>query len=91
MQIIPMYRYTRPDGGVSVSPVKPDTEYAASYRIVADEGKMVTMGGVKTYSCVDTDSLDGWYEVESTDIEEPVDADEVKDMRAALEVLGVEP
>ena len=44
-----------------------------------------------TSPCVDTDSLDGWYEVESTDIEEPVDADEVKDMRSALEVLGVEP
>lgn len=91
MQIIPMYRYARPDGGVSVSPVKPDTEYAASYRIVADEGKAVTMDGVKTYSCVDTDTLDGWYEVEFIDIEEPVDSDEVKDMRAALEVLGVEP
>lgn len=90
MQIIPMYRYARPDGGVSVSPTKPDTEYTASYRIVADEGKMVTMDGVKTYPCVDTDSLGGWYEVESTDIEEPVDSYEVKDMRSALDVLGVE-
>lgn len=91
MQITPMYRYTRPDGGASVSPIKPDVEYTSMCRIVADEGKLVTQDGVNVYPCVDADSSDGWYEVEDTNVEESVDSDEVKDMRAALDVLGVKP
>ena len=66
MELIKLYRYTRPDGGVSVSPIKPDVEYTELVRIVADEGKMLTDGENFT-GCIDTDSVDGWHEVAETE------------------------
>lgn len=63
MQIIPLYRYNRPDGGVTVSPVKPEGEYTELFRLIADEGMMLTDGENFT-GCTDTDSLDKWSEVE---------------------------
>jgi len=61
MQKFPVYRYTRPDGGVSISPVKPDTEYTELFRLVADEGRTLT-DGVRHVECVDTDNPDAWEE-----------------------------
>lgn len=63
MQTIHLYRYTRPEGGVTVSPVKPDGEYTELFRLVADEGMILTNGTDTTY-CVDTDNVDAWSEVE---------------------------
>ena len=37
MQIINLYKYTREDGGVTVSPIKPDCEYTDMVRLVADD------------------------------------------------------
>lgn len=62
MQTINLYRYTRPDGGVTVSTVKPDGEYTALYRLVADEG-MVLTDGVTTTFCTDTSDASVWSEV----------------------------
>lgn len=62
MQTITLYKYERADGGVTVSPVKPDCEYTEKYRLVADEGKVIT-NDVNFYSCVDVDSVEGWHEV----------------------------
>ena len=53
MQIINLYRYTRPDGGVTVSPVKPEGEYEPMYRLVADEGMALTKDGENLTSCAD--------------------------------------
>lgn len=65
MQTIPLYRYTRPDGGITNSPVKPDAaDYAVKYRLIADEGKTLTDGTTVT-GCVDTDSPDGWTEIDA--------------------------
>ena len=61
MQKITLYRYNRPDGGVTVSPVKPDGEYTEMYRLVADEG-MVLTDGVDQTACIDTDKPDVWME-----------------------------
>ena len=72
MQIIDLYKYTRPDGGVSVSPVKPEGEYAPMYRLVADEGMALTKDGEHLTSCADVNSTEGWYEVEMPE-EEPDD------------------
>lgn len=66
MQTIPLYRYIRPDGGVTVSPVKPDAEYAEMFRLVADEGHVLT-NGEDTTTCVDTDKPSLWSEVQATD------------------------
>ena len=65
MQTIKLYKYTRDNGGVTVSPVKPDCDYVECVRLVSDEGMALTKDGVNLTSCVDTDSTDGWYEVEA--------------------------
>lgn len=64
MQTITLYKYNREGGGVTVSPVKPDAEYTEMYRIVADEGKVLTQNGEELYSCLDVASVEGWYEVD---------------------------
>lgn len=84
MQIINLYRYTRPDGGVTVSPVRPEGEYAPMYRLVADEGMALTKDGENLTSCADVESVIGWYEVETTEGE----ATE-QDYLDALNTLGV--
>lgn len=66
MQKISLYRYIRPDGGVSVSTVKPDAEYTEMTRLVADEGYILT-DGVKYLYCTDTDNPSAWSEVEYTE------------------------
>ena len=65
MQIIPIYKFTREDGGVTVSPNKPNCEYTEMCRLVADEGKLLTKDGVDTTSCTDVESADGWYEIDA--------------------------
>ena len=65
MQIINLYRYTRPDGGITVSTIQPDVEYTALYRLVADEGMALT-DGTTTTSCVDTANMSTWSEIVDT-------------------------
>ncbi len=66
MTIKSLYKTIRLDGGTTVSPNKPldGVEYTERVRLIADEGKLVTLDGVKAYPCVDVDSADGWYEVQ---------------------------
>ena len=64
MNIVPLYKYTRPEGGVTVSPNKPDCEYVEMYRLIADAGKLLT-NGVDETSCADVMSADGWYEIDA--------------------------
>lgn len=66
MQTIPLYRYIRPDGGVTVSTVKPDTEYTELSRLVADDGFILTDGESFT-ACTDTDNPSAWSEVVDTE------------------------
>ena len=65
MQKITLYRYYRPDGGVTVSTAKPDTDYTELYRLVADEGMTLTNGETCAIS-IDTDSPSSWTEIEDT-------------------------
>lgn len=83
MQIITLYRYNRADGGVTISPIKPDVEYTEMVRLVADEGKVMTKDGENFITCIDTDTTDGWYEADATESEA---TDE--DYQAAPEDLG---
>ena len=64
MQTITLYRYNRPEGGVTVSPVMPDCEYTTLFRLVADEGMELTDGVIRTV-CVDTETPEIWTEVEA--------------------------
>lgn len=66
MQKITLYRFIRPEGGVTVSPVKPKGEYTELYRLVADEGMVLTDGENFT-TCTDTDNPDVWSEVADTE------------------------
>ena len=67
MQTVILYRYKRSDGGYSVSPNRPKGKYDTRVRLIADEGKALTDGNVVT-QCTDTESADGW-----TEIDAPVD------------------
>lgn len=68
MKPIKLYRYNREGGGVTVSPEEPDVEYQECVRLVAGEGKLLTNGDAKT-SCIDTDSADGWWEIDAPEEE----------------------
>ena len=63
MQIIPLYRYERADGGITVSPIKPECEYTDTMRLVADEGKILRNGEIET-ECIDVNSSEGWEEID---------------------------
>ena len=65
MQIKALYKYKRADGGTTVSPIKPDCEYTEMVRLIADEDKALTKDGEKLTPCVDTDTAEGWYEVDA--------------------------
>lgn len=67
MQIITLYKTVRENGGVTVSPIKPEegTEYTEAVRLIADEGKAVTKDGISLYSCIDTETAEGWYAVDA--------------------------
>lgn len=70
MQKISLYRYVRPDGGVTHSLSKPDNvEYTIVYRLIADEGKELINGDIRT-TCIDTNTDEGWSEVDAEPIEE---------------------
>lgn len=64
MEIKPLYRFLREDGGVTESPDKPDgAEYTTRYRLIAPDGKLLTDGTTET-GCIDVDSADGWAEID---------------------------
>lgn len=66
MQMIALYKYERDGGGITVSPEKPDKTYTLMYRLVADEGKILTNGETMT-PCIDVDGTDGWDEIDAPD------------------------
>lgn len=68
MQVINVYKYVRPDGGVTVSPVEPTCEYTQMVRLVADEGKALTLDGTSLTISADVNSTDGWYEVDAQEV-----------------------
>jgi hypothetical protein len=74
MQIITLYRYVRADGGITVSPNKPEGEYTEMYRLIADEGLVLTYNGEIVGEVIDTDTTEGWTEVEKP--EEPEETQE---------------
>lgn len=67
MQIINLYKYQREGGGVTVSPINPYPKtFHPMYRIVANEGKVLTNGIIET-TCADIESDDifNWQEIEA--------------------------
>ena len=58
MLVIPIYRYTRPDGGVTVSPTQPEGNCVEMVRLAADEGMLLRLPDGTTVGCIDTDSIE---------------------------------
>lgn len=83
MKVIDLYRYEHADGSVTVSPVQPAGPYTQALRLVAEEGKLLTMDGERFFPCVDTDTAEGWQEVDAPEAT-------AGDYRAALTELGVD-
>ena len=69
MTIVPLYRYTRPDGGVTVTPNVPEGAEANRVRLIADEGKLLIYSGATYGSCADTEKAEGWSEIDDPDFE----------------------
>lgn len=70
MQIKPLYKYKRPDGGFTVSPKKPEgIEFSGEFRLIADEGKLLAKVGEHPTPCVDVVDTNGWYEVDDPEYE----------------------
>lgn len=90
MQVIPLYRYSRPDGGTTVSTVKPDSEYTELVRLVADDGMALTDGNSITV-CVDTENVEAWTEIVDPENRyyDPDDATDA-DYQRALRDMGVQ-
>ena len=66
MQIKTLYRIIRTDGGITVSPIKPNNdEYTEMYRLIADEGKVIISDGINTCQCIDVETYDRWYEIDT--------------------------
>lgn len=74
MKIINLYKYERDGGGMTVSPIQPaeGVPYTEMYRVVADEGMLVTQDGTNKYPVIDTDTDVGWYEVEGEQRPDPL-------------------
>lgn len=70
MRIIKLYRYKRENGGITVSPNKPNCGYTELSRIIADEGRGFDIGqvdnnGKPVYAkCLDVESPDEYVEVD---------------------------
>lgn len=71
MIIKPLYKYSRENGTVTISPIKPadGVEYEEMFRIIASEGNLITKDGVEKYAVLDVYETEGWYEVEDPDYE----------------------
>ena len=62
-----LYKYKREDGGITVSPIMPEgKEYSIGYRLIADEGKVLTNGEI-TVPCVDVsaEKKSAWTEIDA--------------------------
>lgn len=64
MQKITLYRVKNADGSVTITPKEPEQYESTLYRLVADEGMELVKGEERTIA-VDTDSVEGWEEVEA--------------------------
>lgn len=66
METITLYRYSRQNGGTTVSPNKPDAEFTNLYRLVAGDGKILSNGVEQTF-CTDTENPEQWTEIDYTE------------------------
>ena len=82
MTTVTLYRVVT-DGKTTVTPVEPESYDSTLYRLIADEGKELVKGDVRT-CCIDTDSADGWTEEDAQVTAEDAEAqlNEIKEVYA---------
>ena len=65
MRTVNLYKYVETNGIVVTSHARNEEDTPDSYRLIADEGKILKNGEILTY-CVDTNTTDGWEEIDDT-------------------------
>ena len=81
MQIKTLYRYSQGNVVVdSPNPPKNATDLVERYRLVADEGYLLTKDDGELYTVVDInkEGLSLWYEIEDTSEETPQESERTK-------------
>lgn len=93
MTIKTLYKFTRQDGGITISLNPPEQEYTTLLRLISDEGKMLTKDSINFSFCIDTDSSEGWYEVlydfENDKPLENISSDIIEKAKAYDIIMGV--
>lgn len=70
MKVIPLYRYIRPDGGITNSIEKPENvEYTMRCRLLADDKGAITDGST-ICECIDVDSSENWRDCSQDELKE---------------------
>lgn len=71
MTIKNLYSYLEPDGSLTVTTIQRNPEDEPSgVRLIADEGKILVKGEIET-TCIDTDTPEGWEEIDAPPEPEP--------------------
>lgn len=65
MRTVNLYKYVETNGTVVTPHARNEDDTPDSYRLIADEGKILKNGEILTY-CVDTHTTDGWEEIDDT-------------------------
>lgn len=60
MQIKVLYKYTRPDGGITTAMTPPQGEYLTVYRLIADDGMFLQKDGGDLFKVIDVEDVSGW-------------------------------
>ena len=63
MRTVNLYKYVETNGIVVTPHARNEEDTPDSYRLIADEGKILKNGEPLTY-CVDTHTIDGWEEID---------------------------
>lgn len=65
MRTVNLYKYVETNGTVVTPHARNEEDIPDSYRLIADDGKILKNGEILTY-CVDTHTTDGWEEIDDT-------------------------
>lgn len=78
MQRKMIYRYQRPDGGYTVTPVKPEGSYNIRWRLIAEEGMAITNGEmtVTVIDVIHRSDCEAWADCELPDELKPIEIEE---------------
>ena len=78
MQRKMIYRYQRPDGGYTVTPVKPEGTYNTRWRLIAEDGMAITNGEmtVTVIDVIHRNDCEAWTDCELPDELRPIEIEE---------------